>query len=117
MEKLDGAVYMQTVWFIRRYWDLQEEYQTIIDETPSSAGAHGSGISNPTAIKVERLEKVKADIDAIERALVIVPPDFRKGVLMSIIVRKPFPANGATRTYKKWKRRFIYQVAVQKKFI
>ena len=38
MERLDKAIYYQTIWFIRRYWDLQDEYDAILNETPSHDG-------------------------------------------------------------------------------
>lgn len=116
-EQMDRTTYMQTIWFIRRYWDFQEEYEQILEESRTNTGIRGSGMSNPTAIKAERLANVKQEIDTIENSLKIVPPEYQKGVLLSIVAKRPYPSNAAVRTYKKWKRRFIYAVAVNKGWI
>lgn len=114
---LQKNIYMQTLWFIRRYWDMQEEYQDILDASPDPYGVRGTGISNPTAMKQERLERLHDDIKAIEDAMKIIPDDYRYGVLLSIIKREPYPFNATARTYNRWKRRFVYAVAVNKGFI
>lgn len=114
---LQKNVYMQTLWFIRRYWDMLEEYQDILDASPNPNGVRGTGISNPTAMKQERLEKLHDDIKAIEEAIKILPEEYRFGVLLSIIKRNQYPDNASIRTYNRWKRRFVYAVAINKGFI
>lgn len=114
---LQRNIYMQTWWFIRRYWDMKEEYQDILDSSPNPNGIRGTGISNPTAMKQERLETLHDDIKIIEDAIKIVPPQYQYGVLMSILTKEKYPYNASVRTYNRWKRRFVYAVALGKKWI
>lgn len=117
MKYLEKSTYMQTLWFIRRYWSLKEEYQNILDESPHSEGIRGTGISNPTAMKQERLERLHDDIKIIEDSINVVPVAYQYGILANIIDREPYPMNASIRTFNRWKRRFVYNVAVRKKFI
>lgn len=113
---IQREIYFQTIWFIRRYWDLQDEYDSILNESGSGHG-RGSGIGNPTAVKAERLDKLYDDINAIEKALKTIPEDYQKGILIHIIARKKYPNNANPKTYKKWQQRFIIQVAYNKHWI
>lgn len=114
---LQREVYMQTLWFIRRYWEMREEYQDILDESPDPNGVRGTGISNPTAMKQERLERLHDDIKVIEDAIDVVPGEYQYGILANIIDREPYPPTANVRTFNRWKRRFVFNVAVRKKFI
>lgn len=114
---IEKEAYMMTLWYVRRYWDYLDEYEAIMEASGHANGVRGSGISNPTALKVERAEKVKKEIDLIEDALKVVPQEYQKGIIINIIARKPYPKNANIKTYKKWKRRFIYAVAIKKGFI
>lgn len=116
-EQMDRTTYKRTVWFIRCYNEFQEEYKQIIDETSERNGIRGTGISNPTAIKVEKRDRVKKNIDMIEKGLQVVPTKYRKGVLLYVINHSPFPCNASEKTYRRWEKRFIYAVAVNKGWI
>ena len=117
-EKLPKEIVYQTLWYIRRYWDFLDEYEAILEGSSSGTGGgiRSNDISNPTALKAERLEKVSKEIKIIEEALTVVPADYQKAILLSIIARKPYPKEANIKTYKKWKRRFIYAVAIAKGF-
>lgn len=114
---LDRSIYFQTIWYIRRYWDFLIEYEDIINGSPIPSEVKSSSPSNPTEAKYFRAEKVKKEIDIIEAALDIVPEEYREGILCNIILRERYPSNFNSKTYKKWKRRFVYAVANKKDFI
>ena len=83
---LPKPVYFQCIWLIR---DL---------ERLSAAPSH--------------IAESKARIAAVEAALNFIPKDYREGIMKNIIDRTPYPDIAHENTWKKWKQRFIYELAV-----
>ncbi len=91
---LPRAVYNQCLWMVR---DVNRLVRIV------NSGADPALMPTAAAAR-ERLE-------AIQAALSFVPEEYREGILDGIINRKNFgPAHD--NTWKRWKQRFIYELAV-----
>lgn len=51
------------------------------------------------------------DCDAVDKALQAIPQEYRKGVWENASQQIPFPIDAGEATYKRWRCRFIYNVA------
>lgn len=117
---LPKAVYHQTLWRIRDYPRLVAEAQQLIGvHAPIMEGGGGGGASDPDKIGniVHMRAKLLADVEAIDRALLTVPSEYRKGVWDNIVHGKPFPQTGDRSTYGRHKTRFICACAKELKII
>lgn len=106
--------YMQTLYFIRSYFEMKEEYNSIIEESSTASGPKGSMPGDPTATKAARIEKLHDDIRLIEEALKLVPEDYRKIVWDNVVHRSTYKGYASERTIRAWKGRFIRKVAIDK---
>ena len=115
--KLTKEAYQETIWFIRRYPQFEKQHRNLIDlrsiDYDKITGS-GSGYSDPVAAAVIRAERVKKKISAIDNGLLMVPEEYRKGLVDNIIKKKPYPYFADTSTWKRWKRRFVYWVYQEK---
>ena len=109
---LPRDIYRLTLSFIRSYPQLNERLEDMLSESPAPPDGmpRGSVTGDPTAARASRIEPLTADIRLIERSLNIVPEDYRKPVLESIIYYKAYPLWAGRTTFATWKQRFIYEV-------
>lgn len=110
--------YMKTLWHIRGYRRYLDDYQAILDGSPAPADGQprGSGTSDPTYLKAEKLAEVSVLIRPVEAAMEYIPPEYREGLLRAIIERERYPDYADLSTWKRWRQRFIYHVAVEAGF-
>lgn len=113
--------YMQTLWFIRSYYDLKQQHDDIINESPapSDGQPRGTGISDPTSQKAQKIEALYNDILIIEKGIKAVPEEHREIIWKNVMEKKSFKDIGekADSTYRYWKSVFIRHVAETKKII
>jgi len=64
-----------------------------------------------------RLSLISAELKAVEQAMIIVPHEYREGVRGNIVYQVRYPDDAGERTYKRWKQRFIYNVAVNMNYL
>lgn len=116
--KLDHELYYQTVWFIRRYYEFVARRNAAIGRTPKrDGGVSGGGISDPTAAEAALIYNLDSYIDAIEKALAMIPAEYRAGIWAKVIFRASYPPYASELTYKRWKQRFIFHVAHNMKWV
>lgn len=110
---LPYAAYHQTLWQIRDYYRLKEEAQAILEESPPPPDGQprGTKLGDEVASKAARREEYVRKARAIEDALDLVPPEYRRGVWKSVVYYDPFPIDAARSTYAMWKSRFVYECA------
>lgn len=109
---LPHNTYMEILYIIRSYDQLKEECADILTSSPErDGGSAGSSISNEPLSYVIKTEEMSRRIDAVNKALKKIPPEYRRGVMENIIERKPFPDDAARSTYSLWKQRMIYFTA------
>ena len=114
--KLQKEAYQETIWFIRQYEQYKKQYRYLISLRAVNYGVKRSGsrVSDPTVAAVIRSEKVKGKIDCIDKGLSMIPECYRQGIMENIIQRKPYPYYADPTTWKRWKRRLIYFIYVEK---
>jgi len=117
---LPREVYRQTLWQVRDYHRLKDLYEAVAEESPgpSDGMPRGKGgASDPTFQKAVKLEHIGRVIAAIDEALALVPPEYRKGVWNSVLYDTPYPFDAGRATYGRWKSFFVYTIADKLNFI
>jgi len=113
--ELPDTLYKRVLALVRDYERLKEEYHHVLESgpTPSTVKNHPKGtyIANPTERKALRLSLISGELKAIEQALVIVPHEYRDGILNNINYFIRYPDDADRSTYSRWKQRFLYHVA------
>lgn len=111
---LPQAVYLQTLWIIRDYQRMRDEYSAIgtvhspvVDGMPHGQG----GTSDPVMKTASRAAVLSEKLEAIDKGLAEIPPEYRRGVWESIQYRNPYPYDADRTTYGRHKSHFIYAVA------
>lgn len=110
---LPDYLYKEILCIIRGHEERLEDYLNKIEESPAPADGQprGTRISDPTAEKAANLEALHRDIRAYEKALEAIPEEYHKGILDNLIKRKRYPDYANRKTWQKWKRRLVWQVA------
>ena len=109
---LPHNTYMETIYIIHSYDSLKQECADILVSSPDpDDGPSGSGISNQPLTYVIKTEERTRRIDAVDKAMEKIPPEYRRGVYENIAYRKPFPGDAARATYSRYKQRMIYHTA------
>lgn len=113
--------YKQTVWFIKSYDQMKQEHDDILEEGKSLSDLdgmpHGSGISDETAQKAIRAERLFNDITIINQALLLIPKDYRKSVFEWVKDDIKPPAYLSRRMFRYYRGTFIRAVAIAKEII
>ena len=116
---LPKTVYYQALWAVR---DLERMRETLIELNEDvEEGLNGiafdrkigntNTISMPTEKKAIRLVDLEEKIKNIENAINLMPEEYQKGVLNNVINKELYDNSAHENTWKKWKQRFIYNVA------
>lgn len=116
--KLPKEIYFQAQWAVRAYRWQKAEYESALHKSHIMDGMpKGSALSDPTfAATLQRL-KYHDEVMAVEKALDKIPPEYIKGILEAIYYHKPYPDYAALSTWKRWRQRFIYWVAIYRGLI
>lgn len=110
--RLPREVYYQCTWIVKdlrrieklaaRLMDrssfADDEIVLFMDET---GGMH----------RIEVLEEAARKRDCIYAALEVVPEEYREAIIENIVDLRLYDDNAHSNTYKKWKQRFIYELA------
>ncbi|MSS15579.1 hypothetical protein [Porcincola intestinalis] len=117
--RLPQAAYMATLWVIRDYQRMKEEYASIgTISSPNCDGMpHAAGGRDANADDAIRAAAIAEKISAIEKSLQAVPADLRRGVWESIQYRSPYPQDADRTTYGRAKARFVRDVAKRLKIV
>lgn len=86
-------VYQQCVWMIR---DSERLYQLALD----------------VEVAAEVSSAARNRIEAIDEALNTIPEEYRYGLIKHVKNRLPYEDFAHENTWKKWQRRFVYELAI-----
>lgn len=111
---LPHELYMETLWHIRGYRRLLAEYNAVVVESPPPPDGlpKGNGTGDPVFAKAAKLEKLHKEIYPIEEALKMIPQEYRVGIFTNILDRVPYPDYANIKTWKLWRQRYVYNVAM-----
>ena len=116
--ELPREVYMQTVWFIRDYPRIKEEYDGLIEKShPMDGQPRGTDVGDPTGQTAIRCAELSDKLKAVDDALGAIPKEYRQYIFESVVYRAPYPSFAALNTWKTYRRRFIYFVAIIMEFV
>lgn len=110
---LPTNLYRQTLYAIRDYDRLKEEYEYIIQGRAIELDGlpRGSQVVDPTAETAIKIEKINDRIKAIEAAKKAIPEEYIKGVWQNILYDAPFPLDAARSTYGLYKSKLVFETA------
>lgn len=110
---LPRDVYRTTLWMIRGYHRMKDEAEAIMVASPAPPDGQprGDNAGDETAAKAIRREKLLERIRAIDEALEVVPPEYRRGVWNSVQYFEAYPLDADRSTYARHKARFVWEVA------
>lgn len=110
---LGRTVYNKTIWRIRDYNRLRDVAKSILEASPDprQPNSKTNKISDVVGDIVAKREKYIKEIDIIDKCLLGIPEEYRKGVWNNIMYREPYPRFADRNTYGRWKSKFIYDVA------
>lgn len=115
---LPRTIYQRTIWAIRDYERLKTERNEIIYAASPQDSRRGiGGVSHPTEEKAIKLEEVNRQLQAIDRALIIIDDDMQQGLLDNICYQVPYPHCPSKATWGRTKAKFVHEVAKNLKYI
>ncbi len=111
------AVYYQSIWAVRDLARMEEKLKEIkgdpldIDTRSyyNCVGKEPHRNSSPTENRAVEEMILESRIEAIRKALTVLPDDLREPVLLN--VAEKVDCNYPDRMWKQWKQRFLYNVA------
>lgn len=110
---LEPTVYKRVLSVVRDYDRMVRDYKNILQETPANDGQpHATTPGDPVERRVERMDRLRSDIRAVEMGLIRVPAEYRKDLLKNIQEGGwPVDVPAHYKTWQYWKKRFLYFVA------
>lgn len=112
---LPKNLYHETLWYIKRYPEMKTEYENSIGKSVEADGQpKGTGISDPTARDASLRVYLRRQIDPVEKALKKIPEGYREGIINNICHGEKYPDYANEKTWKRWKRRFVFYVAQER---
>ena len=112
--RLPKEVYMKVVWHCRDYQRMKDEYDSLFGRSPVMDGQpKGKDPGDPTGQLAIKSAELSEGIRAIEDALNDIPEEYRAGIMGNACYRKPFPDYAYPDTWRVYRQRFIFGVAVR----
>lgn len=110
--KLPYDEYMIALWYIRGYNRRKEEERAILEESaaPSDGMPRGSGVSDPVEDKAMKRIRLREQNEIVDRALLNIPPEYRRAIWENVVYRKPYPQTANKNTFSMWRVRFVTDV-------
>ena len=114
-EKLPDEIYQRVISTIRTYDIRKEQYENIPTdgESVGYVKANKQGVSDITGKKGIKRAILANEIEAIDKSMSMIPPDYRQGVLEKIKHGTKYPQNVTRNTYTNYKRKLIFDIAVE----
>lgn len=117
---LPTAVYRQALWAVRDLGRMKEKLAALELAVDQVGGAIMDGIpcsrGGQPADRTGRLGGEMANLSmrirTIERAIFVVPEQFRSGIISYLAYHVPYSETYHRNTWKKWQQVYLYQVAV-----
>lgn len=81
----------------KRMLDIVRDYERMVSEMQNSSGAI--------------LAELNRECKAVEQAIMIVPEEYRKGIMDNICCGAPYPYVAHRNTYSYWRTRMLNAVA------
>lgn len=108
---LPRPVYSQIEWILRDYDRLKELSQqaSAAEEAEDAIVFYAAECMGLTPQSV--IDEAASKLAAIDRALLVLPEEYRKGVFENMAYKRRLPDEASENTWKKWKRLFVESLA------
>lgn len=106
-------LYRHTLWMIKGYDRMKEEYDNAIWDSPEPPDGQprGSNAGDPTSREGLKRAELFRKLQAIEQAKLSLPEDYRDGVWNNVLYKTPYPKSAHRKTWWQYKTAFILRVA------
>lgn len=118
--KLPETVYRQALWAVKDLPRMKErllELEEMLDCIPSSSvgepRSYGGERTDQTARLAGQLAGLALRIERIEGSLMVIPPQYREGILGKLAYEIPYSDQFHLNTWKRWQQVYLYQVAME----
>ena len=109
---LPTNLYRQMVYIVRDYDRLAEEHHEALHTSTTLCGTRAtSGRGDPVAVKAIRRERLWREIEAVDKALLAIPAEYRRGVARHVKYGERWPDCAHRNTWNRYKSEFLYHVA------
>ena len=110
--RLPRPLYERARGLVRDYPRFKAEHEAMLIATPDREHSPGrSGPGDPTGTTAIRREQLGADVDAVEKAMDVLPEEYIRPIYKNIAEGVKFPDYGSETMWGYWKRKFLYHVA------
>ena len=116
---LPHNLYMHVLYLVRDYDRMKAQQNNILFASSAPDGMPGGNqAGDPTGNKALQMSFLSGQIQAIERALDKIPPEYRKGVFDNVRYGGwPYGVPAHRNTWSKWRTRFVYWIAYELKLL
>lgn len=106
-------LYRHTLWMIKGYDRMKEEYDNAIWDSPEPPDGQprGGNTGDPTSREGMKRAELFRKLQAIEQAKISIPNDYREGVWNNVLYKVPYPEGAHRKTWWRYKVAFIKSVA------
>ena len=110
---LPKTLYNQVIAIVRDYDRKLEKVNDILygSAPPPNGMPKCISVSDHVGRKVEAIEILNREIEAVNRALNIIPTEYALYIFDNVRYGDPYPDIAHRNTWSKWRTRFLYQIA------
>lgn len=111
--EIPEELYRQTLFMIKDYDRMKEEYDNAIWDSPEPPDGQprGSNAGDPTSREGLKRAELFRKLQAIEQAKLSLPEEYREGVWNNVLYKTPYPKSAHRKTWWQYKTAFILRVA------
>lgn len=111
--EIPEELYRQTLFMIKDYDRMKEEYDNAIWDSPEPPDGQprGGNTGDPTSREGMKRAELFRKLQAIEQAKLSLPEDYRDGVWNNVLYKTPYPKSAHRKTWWQYKTAFILRVA------
>lgn len=110
--RLPREVYYQCIWIIKDMPRLEFLTTTLDCSRNAEDGEYLLKADRYEGVLIEEvMEEAEFKLECIQKAIEVVPEDYRDGILANIVEMRAFGDEAHPNTWKRWKQMFIYDVA------
>jgi len=102
------------IYLVKDYDRIKEAWQDILDERPTPDGQpKGNQTGNPTYSIAAKREVLFRQMEAVEQAMLMIPEEYRRGVVNHVKYQIRFPDYADKNTWFAWQAKFLYYIAAR----
>ncbi|MCQ2567543.1 MAG: hypothetical protein MJ127_03960 [Mogibacterium sp.] len=110
--RLPREVYYQCIWTVKDLRRIETLAARLVDRSSFADDEIVLFMDETGGMqRIEVLEEAARKRECIHAALEVVPEEYREAIIENIVDLRLYDDNAHSNTYKKWKQRFIYELA------